>query len=258
MSTKGTTSPYKGVPKSQWAELREKARQDAAALAANAKPPQPQPAAVPPPQTLYFTIGDTGAATVAPQVEPPYVEVALAGGGSGGGSGGASAPKINSEVAPKAPPRNLFSGQFRQLDVFGKNGSHQDPIPGWRLYWMSDVGDRINQARQSGWEFVEKDEIALQENVVPGNNDLGTHVRKVVNPNLVPPTYGYLMKKPIELDALHQAEMQEVNNRAEAALRQGRTNAQPGDGRYTAGDFPNSALPPIEISQKTFRRPTSS
>ena len=115
------------------------------------------------------------------------------------------------------------------------------------------IGDRINRARQSGWEFVMKDEIALQENLVPGNNDLGTQVRKVVNPNLIPPTVAYLMKKPADLDALHQAEIQEVNNRNEAALRQGRVNAQAGDGRYVAGDVQNSLLPKIEISRNLNR-----
>ncbi len=257
MTDHKSPSPYKGVPKSQWAEVKERARQHAAALAANAKP-APQPAA--PPQTVHVTI-DNGPATIAPESplsRPPLVMRDDVIASALEAARPAPEPKINSEVAPKAPPRNLFSGQFRTLDVFGKNGSHKDPIPGWRLYWMNDIGDRINQARMSGWEFVEKDEIALQENVTPGNNDLGTHVRKVVNPNLIPPTYAYLMKKPAELDAQHQAEMQEVNNRAEAALKQGRTNAQPGDGRYVAGDFPNSALPQIEISQKTFRRPTSS
>lgn len=209
-------NPYKGVPRSQWGMVKEQERLRKMG----------------PPNTLS-----------APEI-PTF---------TGSNPEPAPAPKINSQAPVEAPPRNLFSGQFRQMEVFGANGSNTDPIPGWRLYWMNDIGDRINRARQSGWEFVMKDEIALQENLVPGNNDLGTQVRKVVNPNLIPPTVAYLMKKPADLDALHQAEIQEVNNRNEAALRQGRVNAQAGDGRYVAGDVQNSLLPKIEISRNLNR-----
>ena len=174
------------------------------------------------------------------------------------GQGQTPAPiRINSEApAVATPPRNLFSGQLKALDVYGKNGSIDDPIPGYRLYWFTDTGGtgtRLRQAQMSGWDFVDSDEIELQDNLVPGNNDLGSHVRKVVNANQVPPTYGYLMKKTRELDALHQAEAQIINDRMEQAMRAGTLGAAPGDGRYVAGQMPGSTLPKIEISQKSYR-----
>ena len=158
---------------------------------------------------------------------------------------------MNSQVPPVAPPRNLFSGQIKSLEVFGAGGDTRDPIPGFRLYWFTDnsgTGDRLNQAKASGWEFVKKNEIAMQENLVEGNNDLGSIVRKVVNANQTPPEYGYLMKKPNWLDELHQKEMQTVNDRQESAIKKGSFNSRPEDGRYVAGDMPGSTLPKIEIS----------
>src|SRR6185369_14189496 len=110
-------NPYKGVPRSQWGMVKEQER------LRKMGPPNPEIPTFPAPEPA------------------PAASVA-------------TATKVNSAAPVEAPPRNLFSGQFRQMEVFGANGSNTDPIPGWRLYWMNDIGDRINRARQSGWEFV--------------------------------------------------------------------------------------------------------
>ena len=167
-----------------------------------------------------------------------------------------AAPQINSEPAPVAPVRNLFNGQMRKLSVIGRNGSMDDPIPGWYLYWFEDVGNngtRIAQAKMSGYEHVQTDEIALYDNLVPGNNDLGSIVRTVLNPRAVPPTYGYLMKKPLELHQMHQLEMQQVNRNLDAAVRAGTVGASSNDGRYRPGEIRGSALPEIKISSNLNR-----
>jgi len=218
-------SPYKGHPKSEWPTIKaeqEALRQQRAAESVLNGTAPPANAFAPP-----------EVAAVAQEQER-------------------SAPRINSDSAgPVAMPRNLFSGQIKALDVFGINGSTIDPMPGYRLYWFTDngnTGSRLHQALASGWDFVNKNEIAMQDNLVEGNNDLGTKVRKVVNPNQTPPTYGYLMKKPAWMDEAHQAEMQKVNDNQERAIRKGSFNARPEDGRYVAGDLPGSTLPKIEIS----------
>jgi len=227
-------SKYKGHPKSEWASIRAAEVTTAQAAVAPAPEAPPPNAFTAPPDAIVAAM----LPPEPPQAAPPPI-------------------RINSEApAVATPPRNLFSGQLKALDVYGKNGSIDDPIPGYRLYWFTDTGGtgtRLRQAQMSGWDFVDSDEIELQDNLVPGNNDLGSHVRKVVNANQVPPTYGYLMKKTRELDALHQAEAQIINDRMEQAMRAGTLGAAPGDGRYVAGQMPGSTLPKIEISQKSYR-----
>lgn len=164
--------------------------------------------------------------------------------------------RINSEPeVPDSIPRNLFSGSVKALDVMGANGSFEDPIPGYRLYWFNDIGGtgvRIGQAKLSGWEMVDKAEILLTENVV-GNNDLGSHVSKVVNPNLTPPTKAYLMKKPKWLDQRHQDEREVMHQRIDRALRSGKLGSKPENRQYTKADDPSSSLPDIDISSNLYK-----
>ncbi len=163
-------------------------------------------------------------------------------------------PRETSPVAaptppqPSAPPRNLFSGDIKKLEVFGKNGDNKDPIPGYRLHWFLDrdgTGSRMFMAKQSGWEFVLSDEVALNDN---GNLDMGTQVKVYggANPNGGGAVYHWLMKKPGWLDAEHQKDMQKVPDRIEQELRRGTLGKTQDDGRYTA--MPGSSLPEIKIS----------
>tara|TARA_R110000868_G_scaffold117755_2_gene312838 strand:+ start:55 stop:735 length:681 start_codon:yes stop_codon:yes gene_type:complete len=223
--------PYKGIPKADWPK---KGSPEAQALRQNFAAKTGTPPAMNQPANAF-----TVEAADVPYLPPEPKSV-----------------KANSESAPVAPIRNLFNGQMMKLSVVGRNGSKDDPIPGWRLYWFHDVGNngtRIAQARMSGWEHVSNDEIALYDNLVPGNNDLGSNVRTVMNANSVPPTYGYLMKKPKALDEQHQAELQVVNDRIEQAIRKGTLGANPNDRRYAPGDIAGSSLPKIEISSANYR-----
>ena len=162
-------------------------------------------------------------------------------------------PAINSEPAvPDHIPRNLFSGMMKSLDVMGVNGSFEDPIPGYTLYWFNDIADRIGKAKVSGWELVDKKEVMLSENVV-GNNDLGSHVAKVVNPNFNPPTKAFLMKKPNWLYKIHQDERESYHLRIDRALKSGTLGRKEGDGQYTAAEDPTSSMPKIEISSNIYK-----
>ena len=147
--------------------------------------------------------------------------------------------------APKAPAPNLFSGTMPRLAVYGKNGA-DDPIPGYRLYWFNDIegGYRVNAALQSGWEYVQNEEIALNNTGVgAANSDLGSNVRRFVeNGPGGAPVYAYLMKKPLWLHERHEygpdSREQRIHQRVEAELRAGTLNQQPGDARYTPGNMP--------------------
>ena len=218
-------NPFRGIPKSEWNRVKAEI---AAAKEHAAMPQANEFATVIPP--------DIAAAL---EAEPP-------------------APKpVNSEPPAGTPiPRNLFSGDLKALDVYGLNGSSTDPIPGYRLYWFNDVagtGVRLNQAKLSGWEFVSKDEVALNENLVPGNNDLGSNVCKVVNPNVTPPTRAWLMKKPRWLDEAHSAEREKIHERIESALKRGTLSRKPENRQYVAGEQSGSTLPPIDISSNVYR-----
>lgn len=166
------------------------------------------------------------------------------------------AQAISSEPQPENQAegivRDLFSGTLKQLDVIGRNGSATDPIPGYELYWFTDIGGtgvRINQARLSGWQFVENSEVLLMEGLA-GSNDLGSHVRKVVNARTTPPEYGYLMKKPKSLHEQHLREREKLHQRIDDALRAGTLGRKPGDKQYTRAEDPTSSLSPIDIQSK--------
>lgn len=155
-------------------------------------------------------------------------------------------------VAPQAAPRNLFSGDVKKLEVFGRNGSNTDPIPGYRLYWFLDrdnSGTRLHQAKMSGWEFVQRDEVSINDvSAIQGNTDLGSQVRVFGGSFNQQPIYHYLMKKPQWLDQQHQAEREAYHDKIEGLLRKGKYNAKAEDKQYTAEEMPGSALPPISIT----------
>ena len=216
----GRINPYKGIPKSEWG--RVKTEQQAAKK--HAKMPD---------------VPSNAFQAVAPMPLPPDIPMAP--------------PAVNSEPAiPDHIPRNLFSGAMKSLDVMGVNGSFEDPIPGYTLYWFNDIADRIPKAQLSGWSFVDKNEVMLMENVV-GNNDLGSQVSKVVNPNLNPPTKAYLMKKPNWLCKVHDEERETYHRRIDSALRTGTLGRTAGDGQYTAEEDPKSIMPKIEISSNLYK-----
>jgi hypothetical protein len=106
----------------------------------------------------------------------------------------------------------------------------EEPIPGHRLYWHHDVGIEIEKALSTGYRFVEADEIGLNDSPTsPGNNDLGTYVRRVVSDTGGPngtAIFAFLMKKPLWLAEQHDAELEKVHQQQDAAIRAGTMNNQ--------------------------------
>jgi hypothetical protein len=176
------------------------------------------------------------------------------------------AAKITSYTMDNPPPNvkippNLFSGAQLRLAVYGKDGDSNDPIPGYRTYWFNDIesGHRLNMAVRSGWEYVQKEEVNLNDHEAgPANTDLGNHVRRwVENGPAGLPIYAYLMKKPNWLHDLHEtgpdSREQRIHQKVENELRQGTLNQQRGDGRYTQASNPRSSLPKISIDHEIHR-----
>ena len=164
-------------------------------------------------------------------------------------------------VTPAPRPRrvNLFSGDRKRFEIMGKNGSLTDPIPGYRLYAMLDKGTRISDALTSGWLFVDKEEVVLNDFWnTPLDTDLGSKIRIPANQNDESghPVYHIIMKKDKALDQEDMDEFERRHQQIDEALRAGTFNMTPGEKRYTAERPPMgspSGLPPISISSKLAR-----
>lgn len=124
--------------------------------------------------------------------------------------------------------RNVFNGTEAKLSV-------REQIPGYHLRIFTDAGSRIQEATDSGYEFVTPTEVGgVSENVVSRNGDLGERIRYLVNPRAVgTEQFGYLMKIRNEWFEEDQSELQAKNNRIDAAIRKGKVT----------GDNPNFYTP---------------
>ena len=117
--------------------------------------------------------------------------------------------------------RNVFNGTEAKISV-------QQQIDGYHLHVFTDVGGRIQQALDNGYEFVSPDEVGgVSENVVSRNGDLGERIRYLVNPRAEgTEQYGYLMKIRQEWFEEDQAELQAKNNLIDAAIRKGKITGE--------------------------------
>ena len=113
--------------------------------------------------------------------------------------------------------RNVFNGTEVKLSV-------RNQIPGYHLHVFTDAGSRIQEAMDSGYEFVTPTEVGgVSENVVSRNGDLGERIRYLVNPRAEgTEQYGYLMKIRQEWYEQDQAELQAKNNRIDESIRSGK------------------------------------
>jgi hypothetical protein len=117
--------------------------------------------------------------------------------------------------------RNSFNGTEAKLSV-------RTQIEGYHLHVFTDAGARIQEALDSGYEFVSPNEVGgVSENVVSRNGDLGDRIRFLVNPRAEgSEQYGYLMKIKQEWFEEDQAELQAKNNLIDAAIRKGKITGE--------------------------------
>jgi hypothetical protein len=113
--------------------------------------------------------------------------------------------------------RSAFNGTTAKISV-------NNQIPGYHLHVFTDTGARIQEALDSGYEFVTPLEVGgVSENVVSRNGDLGERIRYLVNPRAEgTEQYGYLMKQRLEWYEEDQAELQAKNNQIDNAIRKGK------------------------------------
>ena len=150
-------------------------------------------------------------------------------------------------------PPNLFSGDQKQLEVRALDGTPNNPIPGFHLYWMNDVDIRISKALRSGYQFVERDEVLLSDSLSSGDDVAGNHVRKLVESRGEKPVYAYLMKKPLWIKEAHDLEYSKVNDRLEQMVRRGQLSQNPQDVKQYVNDGRGpSNLPQNVIDSKLY------
>lgn len=210
-------SPYKGHPKSEWPAIKADLEQQRKnAAAATQVNAQLETASVEHPQ--------------------PALGVSL---------------NIDEQVIPP----NLFSGDQKNLEVMSPDGDAQNPIPGFYLYWMNDTDVRIAKAIRSGYQFVERNEVMLNDGLVAGDDVAGNHVRKLVGGNADgKPLYAYLMKKPDWIKKAHDLEYQKVNERLQDMVDRGRLSRNPGQDRQYVRDGSTPTNLPANERSSTARR----
>lgn len=137
-----------------------------------------------------------------------------------------SAPIITSQVRaehdrPQRPRRIPFGVPKTKLGV---NLS----VPGHHLYWCNDIENQIEEAQAGGYEFVTPKEI--------GEVREDSQVRRLVGTKKDgSPLYAYLLKIKQEWHEEDKAQLAEIDDQFERAIRRGKLSEQPGDARYDGG-----------------------
>ena len=100
-------------------------------------------------------------------------------------------------------------------------------IEGYHLRWINDEPGRVEQAMESGYSFVEAEEVGK---VAREDN----RVRELVGVarDEKSPMYAYLMKIPQEFYLEDRGIIENQNKQIENAIKQGKINQSAGDGRY--------------------------
>jgi hypothetical protein len=111
-----------------------------------------------------------------------------------------------------------------------------DEIPGHHLCWMNDDGN-VQNALDSGYEFVTRGETELANGVTPQNTDMSDKIKqKVGTTQQGDVLYAYLMKIKNEWHEEDMAAIESQNKMVEDAIASGNINGTVGqDGRYNAG-----------------------
>lgn len=137
--------------------------------------------------------------------------------------------RVTNREGEQRTRRNAFNGTTQKLSI-----GHG--IPGYHLYIFNDTPGRIQQAQQSGYEFVTPDEVGgATNNVVDRNTDIGDKVRYLVGTNDGEPLYAYLMKIKQEWFDEDQKELQKRNDQTDAAIKGGKLAGIDNTGFYNAG-----------------------
>ena len=136
------------------------------------------------------------------------------------------AVEIPPVAAAKPPTRRVaFDGFTKKLEVFFPEGSTLQEE--FYLHWFNDADSRIQRALSAGYEFVTRKEVAMNETVLPLNEDLGDRVSRVVGTKADgKPMLCFLMKLPLELRAQDEAARHAEQEAIDDVIRRGLVGAE--------------------------------
>jgi len=180
--------------------------------------------------------------------------------------------RIPKSVGPSiaAPPLKYVEGAeqgYIAMSVPKQRLSAPD-IPGYHTHWVMGMPDRIQQAMQAGYTWVDQDEVNLTNFDLAGDGrpiggtDLGTRVSTVAGglyEGTMQPQRLYLMKIPQWLWEKHQAVLGDVNENIAAALRGDRPSftSTPVDANAGRGqDFSHRYQPEKQQKKTMFHKRT--
>jgi hypothetical protein len=124
---------------------------------------------------------------------------------------------------PARAERSSFNGTKRKLAI-SDHTVQAFKEAGWHLHIFNETEGRIEQALETGYEFVLRDEVgSLSDNVVPSNTDLGEKVRfRVGSKEGGDGLFAYLMKIPTVEYEEDQRNIQAKGDRVDTAIRSGK------------------------------------
>lgn len=165
---------------------------------------------------------------------------------------------IDKQISEKQSPANekikLPKG-YRPMSV-GQRRLEVPPIDGYHLHWFRGTPSNLMRARQAGYEYVEQDEVSLNDLDLGGDGtsdvgtDMGTRVSQITGDDITSngqPGRLYLMKCPTELYEYAQGLLnRQVDDVAEAL--KGGSVGMSRDGQETRVDANNRYVKEVKIS----------
>ena len=144
----------------------------------------------------------------------------------------------NEEMTPNPSIEPMkFTEDFERIPMSVPQRKLEVPfeIPGYHLYWMRGTPERIQQAIRGGYEFVDQNEVQLNNNdlggdaAAGGNTDMGSRVSYVAGQGDVDvtgqPVRLYLMKIRNEWYEEDRKIIAQRNDRTTEQIRSGLVGA---------------------------------
>ena len=122
------------------------------------------------------------------------------------------------EAMDKQKPKRIPLGRRNVLTVTGLKDQDE-----FHYHWFNDVGDRLNNCLEAGYEFVLKSGLSAGDTTVESVRSTDSIMKKAVGGNVT----AFLMKIPMELYMEDQKAKQKIVDESEAEMKRSK-----GEGTY--------------------------
>lgn len=166
----------------------------------------------------------------------------------------ATTQSVSKEQSPANDKIKLPKG-YRPMSV-GQRRLEVPPLDGFHLHWFRGTSSNIARAKQAGYEFVDPDEVSLNDLDLGGDgesdkgSDLGTRVSVISGDDVGENGQAgrlYLMKCPEELYEYSQSLLGKQLDDTVDALKGGSVGTSK-DGQETRTDAQNRYLKEAKVS----------